>query len=35
VVVVEGFFDGDEDADVVGGLVGFGLIGPGFGVIVA
>jgi hypothetical protein len=35
VVVVKGFFDGDEDADVAGGLVGFGLVGPGFGVVVA
>jgi hypothetical protein len=35
VVVVEGFYDGDEDADVVGGLEGFGLVGPGFGMVVA
>jgi hypothetical protein len=35
VVVVEGFFDGDEDAHVGGSGEGFGGVGPGFGVVVA
>ena len=35
VVVVEGFFDCDEDADVLLGLVGFGCVVPGFGVVMA
>jgi hypothetical protein len=34
VVVVEGFFYGDEDADVGLGLVGLGCVVPGFGVVV-
>jgi hypothetical protein len=35
VVVVEGFFDGDEDADVSLADVGFGRVVLGFGVVVA
>lgn len=35
VVVVEGFFNGDEDANVAFGLVRFCEIVPGFGVVVA
>lgn len=35
VVVVEGLLDCDEDAYVVLGLVRFGCVFPGFGVVVA
>lgn len=35
VVVVEGFLDGYKDADVGLGLVGFGVVVPDFGVVVA
>lgn len=35
VVVVKGFLDADKDADVGFGLVCFGCVVPGFGVVVA
>jgi hypothetical protein len=35
VVVVERLLDGYEDANVLFGLIRFGLVVPGFGVVVA
>ena len=35
VIVVEGLLDGHEDADVGLGLVVFGRVVPGFGMVVA